>query len=42
MKKATAITCMFLDISGVLRTNGWDHHARKQAAANIKLELAEM
>ena len=42
MKKATAITCVFLDIGGVLLTNGWDHPARKRAAANFKLELAEM
>ena len=42
MKKATAITCLFLDIGGVLLTNGWDHHARKRAATNFKLELAEM
>jgi hypothetical protein len=42
MKKATAITCVFLDIGGVLLTNGWDHHARKRAAANFKLEWAEM
>jgi len=42
MKKATAITCAFLDIGGVLPTNGWDHHARKRAATKFKLELAEM
>ena len=42
MEKATAITCVFLDIGGVLLTNGWDHHARKRAATNFKLELAEM
>ncbi len=42
MKNATAITCMFLDIGGVLLTNGWDHHARKRAATHFKLELAEM
>jgi putative hydrolase of the HAD superfamily len=42
MKKPTAITCVFLDIGGVLLTNGWDHHARKRAATNFKLELAEM
>jgi putative hydrolase of the HAD superfamily len=42
MKKATAITCVFLDIGGVLLTDGWDHHARKRAAAHFKLELAEM
>jgi FMN phosphatase YigB (HAD superfamily) len=33
---------MFLDIGGVLLTNGWDHHARKRAARNFKLEFAEM
>jgi putative hydrolase of the HAD superfamily len=42
MKKATAITCVFLDIGGVLLTDGWDHHARKRAATHFKLELAEM
>ena len=42
MKKATAITCVFLDIGGVLLTDGWDHHARKRAATNFKLDLAEM
>jgi putative hydrolase of the HAD superfamily len=42
MKKAPAITCVFLDIGGVLLTNGWDHHARKRAAKNFKLDLAEM
>ena len=42
MKKATAITCVFLDIGGVLLSDGWDHHARKRAATNFKLELAEM
>jgi putative hydrolase of the HAD superfamily len=40
--KAPAITCVFLDIGGVLLTNGWDHHARKRAATNFKLDLAEM
>ena len=42
IKKKTPITCLFLDIGGVLLTNGWDHHARKRAATNFKLELAEM
>ena len=42
MKKATAITCVFLDIGGVLLTNGWDHNARKRAATSFKLDLAEM
>lgn len=33
---------MFLDIGGVLLTDGWDHHARKRAATKFKLDLAEM
>jgi putative hydrolase of the HAD superfamily len=42
MKRAIPITALFLDIGGVLLTNGWDHHARRLAATNFKLELAEM
>jgi putative hydrolase of the HAD superfamily len=42
MKSARPITTLFLDIGGVLLTNGWDHHARKRAATHFKLELAEM
>lgn len=42
MKTKTKITCLFLDIGGVLLTNGWDHHARKRAAAFFKLDRAEM
>jgi putative hydrolase of the HAD superfamily len=42
MQQATANTCMFLDIGGVLLTNGWDHHARQRAATHFKLEWAEM
>jgi putative hydrolase of the HAD superfamily len=42
MKKATRITCIFLDIGGVLLTDGWDHLARRRAAKNFKLEWAEM
>jgi putative hydrolase of the HAD superfamily len=42
MKRAIPITTLFLDIGGVLLTNGWDHHARKRAAATFKLELPEM
>ncbi len=36
------ITTLFLDIGGVLLTNGWDHHARRRAAKNFKLGWAEM
>jgi putative hydrolase of the HAD superfamily len=42
MKRIAPITALFLDIGGVLLTDGWDHHARKRAATNFKLELAEM
>jgi putative hydrolase of the HAD superfamily len=42
MKKAIAITTLFLDVGGVLLTDGWDHHARKRAAKNFKLAWAEM
>ena len=42
MKKATAIICLFLDIGGVLLTNGWDHHARKRAAKAFDLNLKDM
>jgi len=40
--KATAVTCLLLDIGGVLLTDGWDRHARKRAAATFKLNFAEM
>ena len=40
--RETEITTLFLDIGGVLLTDGWDHHARKRAATHFKLELAEM
>jgi putative hydrolase of the HAD superfamily len=36
------ITALFLDIGGVLLTNGWDHHARKRAAKHFELPWAEM
>jgi putative hydrolase of the HAD superfamily len=42
MKKSSSITALFLDIGGVLLTNGWDHHARRRAAMNFKLELSDM
>lgn len=42
MTKATAITRVFLDIGGVLLTDGWDHHARRRAATNFMLKLAEL
>jgi len=42
MKKPTKITTLFLDIGGVLLTNGWDRYARKRTATNFKLDWAEM
>jgi putative hydrolase of the HAD superfamily len=42
MKNITRITCIFLDIGGVLLTDGWDHLARKRAVKNFELEWAEM
>jgi putative hydrolase of the HAD superfamily len=42
MKKTSAITCVFVDVGGVLLTNGWDHHARRRAVAKFKLSWAEM
>jgi putative hydrolase of the HAD superfamily len=42
MKTPAAVTCLFLDIGGVLLTNGWDRRIRKRAATHFKLELAEL
>jgi putative hydrolase of the HAD superfamily len=42
MKPATGITCLFVDIGGVLLTDGWTHDGRKRAAAHFNLDLAEM
>jgi putative hydrolase of the HAD superfamily len=42
MKRSTDITNLFLDIGGVLLTDGWDHHGRKRSATSFKLDLAEM
>jgi putative hydrolase of the HAD superfamily len=42
MKRSAPVTALFLDVGGVLLTDGWDHHARKRAATNFKLKLTEM
>lgn len=42
MKNAGDITCMFLDIGGVLLTNGWDRYARKRAATTFGLPWSAM
>lgn len=41
-RMAAEITCLFVDIGGVLLTNGWDHPARKRVAAHYALGLAEL
>jgi HAD superfamily hydrolase (TIGR01509 family) len=42
MKKTTAITCLFLDVGGVLLTDGWSHAASKLAAKKFGLDLKEL
>ena len=41
-KKASAITCVFLDIGGVLLTDGWSHASRKLAVKTFDLDPKEM
>ena len=36
------ITCLFLDIGGVLLSDGWGHEFRQQAAEKFHLDYAEM
>ncbi len=38
----TKITTLFLDIGGVLLTNGWGRDSRKRAAEKFKLDFAEL
>jgi putative hydrolase of the HAD superfamily len=42
MKRSSSITALFLDIGGVLLTNGWGHESRKLAAKVFGLDLNEM
>lgn len=42
MSAKPQITTLFLDIGGVLLTNGWDRQARAQAADRFQLDLAEL
>ncbi|HEY8959294.1 HAD family phosphatase [Chitinophaga sp.] len=41
MNNPTKITTLFLDIGGVLLTNGWDRAARKQAIQTFGLDALE-
>jgi putative hydrolase of the HAD superfamily len=40
--KANEITTLFLDIGGVLLTNGWDHISREKAITHFNLDGEEM
>jgi putative hydrolase of the HAD superfamily len=40
--RGNSVVCVFIDIGGVLLTDGWDHHARKRAARAFRLNWAEM
>jgi len=42
MKKPLPITTLFVDVGGVLLTNGWDHHERRRVAKHFNLNWAEM
>ncbi len=42
MKKSSSITALFLDIGGVLLTDGWGHESRKLAAKKFNLDFDEM
>ena len=42
MTEPVKISTLFLDIGGVLLTNGWDHHARRRAVDQFKLNYDEM
>lgn len=42
MENPTQITTLFLDIGGVMLSNGWGHESRKLAAERFNLNLDEM
>ncbi|HEX8949632.1 MAG TPA: HAD family hydrolase [Dissulfurispiraceae bacterium] len=42
MEKHPAVTALFLDIGGVLLTNGWDRGMRRKAAETFGLDYDEM
>jgi putative hydrolase of the HAD superfamily len=41
-KRSTEITTLFVDVGGVLLTDGWAQDSRRLAAKNFNLEWAEM
>ncbi len=42
MEKSEYVTTLFLDIGGVMLTNGWGHESRQLAAEKFDLNLSEM
>ena len=42
MKQETKVTCLFLDIGGVMLSNGWEYEFRKIAADHFQLDFKEM
>jgi len=42
MTRSPTISALFLDIGGVLLTNGWDHNMRARAADQFGLDYEEM
>jgi putative hydrolase of the HAD superfamily len=41
-ERPTQIKCLFVDVGGVLLTDGWGHRSRRLAAATFKLDRTEM
>jgi putative hydrolase of the HAD superfamily len=42
MSNGSSISTLFLDIGGVLLTNGWDHNMREKAAETFDLDYEEL
>jgi len=42
VKKSISMTTLFIDVGGVLLTNGWDRHSRMLASKKFDLDLEEM
>jgi putative hydrolase of the HAD superfamily len=42
MQKQKKITALFLDIGGVLLSNGWGHESRQSASEKFQLDITEM
>jgi putative hydrolase of the HAD superfamily len=40
--KTTGITTLFLDVGGVLLSNGWDRESRRRVAERFKIDYLEM